>query len=56
MVGTLIPAMTGIMTVAPSPPSTFVVVGGIAADWLVGRGGGWFDVSVRHINAARTGL
>jgi hypothetical protein len=44
----LIPALTGIAAVA-SPPSTFVVVGAIAPDRLVGCRGGGYDVSVGHV-------
>ncbi len=39
MMGPLIPALTGIVTVARSPPSTFVVVG-IVANRLFGHKGG----------------
>jgi hypothetical protein len=45
----LIPALTGIVPVA-SPPSTFVVVGAILPDRLVGRQGGGFDVSGGHVD------
>ncbi len=44
----LIPVLMRIATVA-SPPSTFVVVGAIAPDQLVGCWGG-FDVSVGHVD------
>ncbi len=46
----LIPALLRIATVAPCPPLTFVFVQIIALDWLVGHGGGGFDVSVGHID------
>jgi hypothetical protein len=48
----LMPALTGIAMVA-SPPLTFVVVGAIAPDQLVGRRGGVFDVSVGHVDVDR---
>ncbi len=39
VMGPLIPELTGIAMVARSPPLTFIVVGGITADRLVGRRG-----------------
>jgi hypothetical protein len=52
MMSPLIPALTGIATVA-SPPSTFVVVGAIAPDRLVERRGGGFDVLVGRVDVDR---
>jgi hypothetical protein len=49
VMGPLIPVSTGIAKVA-SPPSTFVVVGAIVPDRLVGCQGGGFDVSVGHVD------
>ncbi len=49
MMSPLIPALMGIAKVA-SPPSTFVVIGAIAPEWLVGRRGGGFDALVGHVD------
>ncbi len=48
----LIPSLMGIATVA-FLPSTFVVIGAIAPDRLVGCQGGGFDVSVSHVDVVR---
>jgi hypothetical protein len=52
VMGPLIPALTGIAMVA-SPPSTFVVIGAIAPNLLVGCQGGGFDVLVGHVDVVR---
>jgi hypothetical protein len=45
--------VTGIMTVAHSPPLMFVVIGAIAPDRMVGHQGRGVDVLVSHIDVAR---
>jgi hypothetical protein len=52
VMGPLIPALTGIATVA-SPLLTFVVIGAIAPNQLVGCRGGGFDVSVGHVDVVQ---